>query len=522
MMTTLSTLSPNKDLLNHGTFQSYKLSFDDQLERLDRFKLARNALKPKVANASTKASWKWLFGVSRNGLLASDEFGGAFFFDAEGQIQFLTSDGGVVSVVGGLLASDSSGWPSLSVPRPGFILTCDGMGAFTLLQWSGSQNEQAIIVGNFRLSTENRPTEILDSYWPENGPLEVLTSAYDATSDLDRDEGTKLPLRDRPGLGSKSFAERRVAQTPQKRVFSVSFAAIDPNTGSVTASTEVIGADPAISGYIEATYGGEAGAFAVVSASDFVSPGSADKPSSASAGPSPSPAPKPNSSEATAATTNTTIEEGIETLEAAKDPEQPTLLSQLESADAVTNPVWIFRFSSDGTCTGVNNCAGHSFIATGLRSHGIPPELLFGYDVDGTLYALQPGSAEASHVCSFPALSYVSSSKRDRKFVGYLSNYDFWFVAESSRLLFLYATPDAGQRSSSQYVLDLKDDGNILGFAQVDSDTLVILKESAVYRITLRRDMPEEGRDEGRGFSQLDELLDRTGDTQLAGMMGDY
>ncbi|KAI9026823.1 hypothetical protein DFJ74DRAFT_661968 [Hyaloraphidium curvatum] len=506
----LSTLNVNRALLHH-TFEGYKLKIDGELERVRGAPLQPAALRYSPPNATTKGSFRWA-GIIRNALVPCDEHGGSLFVDSELHIVYARSPGDMSVVFQLPRTAEPSAWVTLGVPGPGYVLACDGEGLFHLVRWAGP-GDASTVVRSFRTAKTARATEILDCCMDDAGTLSLLASWYDAEADA-ADPGTSLPSRSRPGLGSRDFGGRREATVAEKLVFGVSFATVDGNAGEEVASFELRSSAPALCGYLEASFGGAQSAFFVVGTSDFVSTsvGTRSAPLGAEVPSGP------------AEEFTTMMEEGPEALDSAKDPEQPNLLSQLESADVISSPpTYIWRFDAAvGGCTHVNNCAGNAFLSPGVRARGIPPELLFGYDVDGAVYALKAGSAEAEHVCSLPALAYIAASKKEKKFASYTASYDFFFVIEGSRLGFFYSTPDAGVRTSNQYVVDFNEGGSVLGFAQTGADTLLVLKESAMYEIVLvRREQVDAGRGAGP-VSRLDELLDRTGDTQLSGLMGDY
>jgi hypothetical protein len=492
---TLSTLTPNSRL-SHKTFDSYKLDHDAGISRISSFGLSTPALSPGLENNPSKSSRTWN-GRTRNALFASDEFGGAFYFNEELEICFVGADSETADVLVKIPKPSENSWPTLCVPSPGFLLACDGEGECHLIRWTGG-NAKGTLVRSFRVSKERRPTELLDAVETDKG-LEVLWSFFD--TQLDEADKSEQLSGERPGLGAKGF--RAVPKREMKKVFGIGYALVQQRDVDVEA-WETLGVEPVVAGYLEAGYGGEQGAFVVVSPCDY---GDVEK-----------------MAEVAMSDMDAEAEARPDTpsLDAAKDPEQPTLLSHLEAADLDPSPPpLLLRFQPPPTTlTHKNNCAGHSLLAPGLRSHsGIPPELLLSYGTEGLVYSLTPGSAESEHLVTFPALSYVSSSKREKKFLLYSADYAVWCVVERARLVFLYATPDSGARTSAQSIADLSSFGTVLGVVQLDADTLAILKEKGVYLLTLKKEGGDEG---GVGWRGLDEMLDRTGDTALQGMMGDY
>lgn len=487
MSTALSTLTPNL-ALSHRGFESYRLKIDGGLG-LRSLQLPSPARRFDSGVPQTRLAFKW-GAIVRNGLAPCEETAGAFFIDIENRVCFVDSSRkSVIPLV--TLPLSEKGWPTLAVPCRGFLLVCDGLGGFHLLRWNGP-GDTALVLTVFRLDVA-RPTELLDAHWTADPamPLHVLVSCYN----VNEDSANASLSGERPGLGSQSFAAPRTIRQPLQRAFSAIYATFDVNTSNVIDMHESKATDPATCGLLGSRFGADPAMYEMVGPAQFF--------------PSVAAASQPNESALVVPTQS--IEEGPESLDSPKDPEQPTLLSQLESTDIPSNPCNITFFAHD-TYLGVNNCAGHSFVSAGPQ-----PELLFGYDVDGLSYSLTPTPGQLEHRATLPALAYILASKKDRKFIGYPADYRFWFAVED-RLVFVYATPDAGSSTAAQYVFDLPLGGSTVG-AVVVGDSIVILKESAVYFV--EGEMDEE-RQEGKSFVALDELLDRTGDSRLAGMMRDY
>lgn len=127
---------------------------------------------------------------------------------------------------------------------------------------------------------------------------------------------------------------------------------------------------------------------------------------------------------------------------------QKALSEKAEEEDFQGPAVRLSLFNIEGQRIGQVSCSGHEWIGQSL----IPwhDSICLSYDMDGLLFTCQrneQGHLELAHKETFPALSFVTASKRDRRLVGV--SLDKAFIVESKQV-YVYDRGVKGQTHSSQ------------------------------------------------------------------------
>lgn len=102
---------------------------------------------------------------------------------------------------------------------------------------------------------------------------------------------------------------------------------------------------------------------------------------------------------------------------------------------------------------------------------------------DGLVYQYDNDHIEWKHVSTFPALAYVQSSKRDRRYT--LISDDYAILIDASKQVYLYQRLMHGDANYlPQYLYTLESEEKVLGAAQTSSNVLLILTSTLVHVIT--------------------------------------
>ncbi|TPX62194.1 hypothetical protein PhCBS80983_g00654 [Powellomyces hirtus] len=121
------------------------------------------------------------------------------------------------------------------------------------------------------------------------------------------------------------------------------------------------------------------------------------------------------------------------------------------------------------------------------HSHGVA----LRSDIDALTYTLLP-PLTLQPAGAFNALGFVQASKRDKRFMAFTYDSRYAFIAETRRLVYIYARTEPGQIHADQYLIDLgvADNGtagDVVGLQQVDAEVLLVLREGGISVIDWRQ-----------------------------------
>ncbi|KAJ2081116.1 hypothetical protein H4R24_002587 [Coemansia sp. RSA 988] len=136
-------------------------------------------------------------------------------------------------------------------------------------------------------------------------------------------------------------------------------------------------------------------------------------------------------------------------------------------------------------------CAAFTSTPTQSETYN-PLPICLKHDVDGISFSFSALSTNANpqHVSTFPALSYIQASKREKRFFYIDTEVGIAVLAEAQRRLYIYhQVSSPGASSAAQNVLDLggsDDDAELLGMQLADK-SLVVLRRNSICQIDVER-----------------------------------
>eukprot|EP01135_Chromosphaera_perkinsii_P000765 Nk52_evm53s151 gene=Nk52_evmTU53s151 len=109
-------------------------------------------------------------------------------------------------------------------------------------------------------------------------------------------------------------------------------------------------------------------------------------------------------------------------------------------------------------------------------------------DVDALCYTAsrsESGKMCLNHTCTFDALSYIQSSKREKKFLSFKDSTSEWFIlADSKKRVYVYKKRKPSNHESSHFIIDVGSGTQILGLV-VSSTRIVLLSTNAIFTVSL-------------------------------------
>jgi hypothetical protein len=157
---------------------------------------------------------------------------------------------------------------------------------------------------------------------------------------------------------------------------------------------------------------------------------------------------------------------------------------QVDESDI--NSIILIKYPFDTPKEIVWRTVGSTFVGPYLTTERCSPSsklsFVIKYGDDALVYSLT--SNTLSHIATFDAMTFVQSSKQDRRYVIFLPNHSI--IIESSRHVFIYERlVDRRARHARQFLINLDSGQSIIGWSILARNTLVLLTRIACHVIRL-------------------------------------